>query len=206
MKDIDEFMQGIAPYAPGCAAPTAYFGIRQAAIEFCARTRLWRHKASVAITANTAAVIPVPTDAVLHRFERVLFDGQPLDPKTPAWLDENAHGWRDGELEGQPAYVTQLEPGTMLLVPGADGTASVSISLKPSQSAMELPDFMVNEYRSVICTGALAHILAIPGQPFTNVNLAMTYAQGFQAQVDSLATIAQSGQQGGRTRTKAQFM
>ena len=40
MKPIDDFLPLILPRAPGCPEPIAFDAIRQAAIEFCERTRI----------------------------------------------------------------------------------------------------------------------------------------------------------------------
>lgn len=206
MKDIADILPHIDQYAPGCPAPTAYFGIRQAAIDFCVRTRLWRYEDDFDIPGDESEGITTPYGSVLHEIELVQFDGADLCPKTTAWMDANCRGWRAGELEGQPSYVVQTEPNTLRVVPWQAGHINLFLWLKPSEDATDLPDFIVDQHRRTIAHGALAHILLMPGQPFTNPDLAVTFANMFTSSLDSLMRASSRGQQRGRTRTRAHFM
>lgn len=205
MTDLDVFLPHIRPYAPGVADPTAYFGIRQAAIEFCERTRLWRFADEFTITDPTEPLV-TPQMSVVHEIEQIAFDGRELEPKTPEWLDENYPGWRQGEHTGQPCYVTQLEPNTITLVPAQAGTVNLSLFIKPAQDADELPDFLAANYRQVIANGALGYILAIPNQSFSNMEMSSAFGGAFQQKLGSLSTKGSTGQQRARNRTKASFM
>jgi hypothetical protein len=205
MKSLDEFLQHINIYAPGCAVPTAHFGIRQAAIEFCERTRLWRFEDYFEVPGADAESIFAPANSVVHKIEAAWFDGQKLEPKTVDWLDAHCDGWRDGSLTGQPKYITQTEPNTLRIVPAAPGTVSLSLFLKPSQDADELPDFMADQYRTVIANGALSYILVIPNQSFTNMDMANGFGATFQAKLAELSREGSTGQQRARTRTRGTF-
>lgn len=205
MKPLDDFLQHINLYAPGCAVPTAYFGIRQAAIEFCERTKLWRYDDEFAVTVDDAEALIAPYGAVVESIEGAWHDGTPLTPKTVAWLDDHCSGWREGTLNGQPGYITQTEPNTLRLVPFVPGTLRLSLFLKPSQDTEDLPDFLADQHRMTIAYGALSHILAIPNQSFTNINLGMAFGQAFQGKLDALSTAGSTGQQRARVRTRGTF-
>lgn len=203
MKDLDDFLPGILPYAPGCASPTAYFGIRQAAIEFCERTRLWRSEDSFDVTPENCDAIMAPYGAVIHEIEHASFNGQPLKPKSTQWLDDHENGWRLPSYTGNPGYITQLAPGTVMIVPRGEGTLTLHLWLKPSQDCTELPDFLLDEYREVIAMGALGRILLIPNQSFTNVEMGAAFAGMFAAKLDARSTKGTKGQQRAPIRTKA---
>lgn len=206
MKSLDEFLKSINQYAPGCATPTAHFGIRQAAIEFCERTRLWRYEDEFIVTAAEAEGITTPTGSVLQDIECVTFNGgAPLMPKTVQWLDTNEPGWRKGIITGTPQYVTQIEPNTIRLVPGEAGTVNIGVWLKPAQDCDELPDFLADQYRETIAHGALGRILLMPNQSFTNGTLAAAFLANFEAKLSALSGKGTTGQQRARVRTKASF-
>jgi len=205
MKDLAEFLPLLTPYAPGVANPTAFAYLRQSAMDFCERTRLWRYEDEFAVLANDTDGITTPSGSQLFELELVQFNGCDLCPAIPDWLDENFRGWRAGELTGQPNYFTQTEPNTIRLVPGEDGTVNIYAWLKPSQDATQLPDWMVDQYREVIAHGALARLLLIPGQPFSNPTLANGFITLFSSKVDSLAGKGRTGQQRARQRTKGSF-
>ncbi|MDF3073466.1 MAG: hypothetical protein K0S54_1133 [Alphaproteobacteria bacterium] len=205
MKDLSEFLKSMNPYAPGLAEPTAFFGIRQAAIEFCERTRLWRHEDEFEVSAQDAEAIIAPYGAVLMDIESVFFDGQKVEPKTTAWLDEHVPGWRVGEVEGEPRYLTQIDLNTMRLIPGKAGNVRISMWLKPSQDCDEVPDFLADQYRETIAQGALARILVMRDKPYTDRELAAVCASSFEAKLVSLQHSGSSGQQRARTRTKPNY-
>lgn len=206
MKSLDLFAAHVNQYAPGCPEPTLYFGVRQAAIEFCERTRLWRYDDEFQVTFDDAEGIFAPASAEIHEIEAVSFNGQPLEPKTTAWLDEHMRGWRtSGQVTGVPHYVTQTEPNTIRLVPFVAGTLGLHVWLKPSQDAVQLPDWMVDQHRETIAHGALARILLMPSQTFTNPELGIVFANSFQSKLDALSNRGFTGQQRAPLRTRATF-
>lgn len=205
MKEIDLILPHILPYAPGCPDPTAYFGVRQAAIEFCERTRMWRSEDEFPVSSEGCDAIFAPYGAVVHEIESAFFDGLPLVPASIAYLDDCAHGWRDDLLAGLPKYVTQTEPNTVRVVPRQAGTLKLSLWLKPAQDTDELPDFMIDQYRETIAHGALARILMMPNQSFTNLETGTFYAMSFNSKIEALFTKGIKGQQRAAMRTKASF-
>lgn len=205
MKSFDELLPNILPYAPGCAIPAAYVAIREAAAEFCERTRLWRHADDFDITEDDAEGITTPYGSVLHEIELVQFDGCDLGPRTTQWLDAFEHGWRAGTLTGKPQYVTQTDPNTLRVVPHQTGHVNLFLILKPSIDAEELPDFLIDQYREAIAHGALSRLLAVPGKPYSNPQLATAFIQSWVSRLDTLSTMGASGQQRARTRTRASF-
>ncbi|HTN66413.1 MAG TPA: hypothetical protein VL051_09555 [Burkholderiaceae bacterium] len=203
MKDLDAFLPDIMQYAPGCAIPSAYFGIRKAAIEFCERTRLWRYEDDFDVSLDGCDAILAPAGAVVHEIESATFDGQPLTQQTTAWLDQRERGWREGLLTGAPRYLTQIMPDTLRLVPVQAGHLRLYLWLKPADDADQLPDFMADQHRETIARGALGRILLMPNQSFTNAELGSAFFASFQQKLDSLSTKGSSGQQRATTRTRS---
>lgn len=206
MVDLSVFLPHIKQYAPGVPIPTAYFALRQAAIDFCTRTKLWRYEDEYDVAAEDSDDISAPNNAVILDLEAVYFDGFELTPKTPAWLDENARGWRTNEVTGGPAkYITQIEVNTFRLVPAATGHINIYSWLKPSQDADQLPAFLGDQYREVIAHGALARILIMPGMPFSNPSMGAVFASSFSGSLDSTQHKGITGQQRARPRTRGNF-
>lgn len=208
MKDFDEFLPNIRMYAPGVADPTAYFAIRQAAIEFCERTETWRFEDEFAVAADDYEGLLAPANAVIHKIEGVWFDGEKLTAKTPAQLDKLIPDWRSGNARptGQPSYVTQTAQNTITLVPFGTGDVKLSLFLKPAQDADELPDYLADQHRETIAWGALGRILMIPNQSFTNPEMGAAFGQAFQGKLDGKSTLGSIGQQHAPVRTKASFL
>lgn len=207
MSSLDSFLPYVRPWAPGVPDPTAYKAIRQAAIDFCERTRLWQYEDDYDVTEQDCiGGIFTPNGSQLHDIEIVMFNGQELIPKAPRDIDRLEKGWRTGDLgSGLPKYYTQTEQNALRLVPAMDGHVYLSLRLKPAQDATELPDFISREYNEVIGWGALSRILTVPGQSYTNPDLAMFYAQKFIEKLDRLNLKGSTGQQNARKRSKASF-
>lgn len=216
MSALTVFLPKVLQYAPGCAEPAAFDAIRSAAIEFCERTNLWRTTLTCEAAANPVAIVPydatpdadkltLPADAVLHSIALVLFEGRELRPATTDDLDEHYHDWRTATDTGAPQYVTQLVQDELRLYPFAAGEIRATVRLKPTQDADTLPDFLADRYRDTIQAGALAKILLLPGQPFTNPDLAVFFAAKFQTDLDRLFNAEARGQQRAPVRTRPQY-
>lgn len=205
MTELDVFIPNILPYAPGCAEPTAFASLIKAAQAFCERTRLWRDEDTFTVTPTSCNVVCAPEGADLFEIENALLDGNPLEPIALADLDKKYPRWRDMDT-GQGQWITQIEPGSVLVVPKCTGTLKLATFLRPAEEADELPDFLPKLYRQCIADGALADILMLPGQPFTDPSRAQYYALRFEAKLSELTNRTLKGQQRAPTRVRAQFM
>ncbi len=206
---LDSLLPELRPWAPGVSDQAAYKGLRGAAIELCERTRLWKWESTIAVlsTDPSTFTVALPTGAALHDVEVAMYDGRELTPMAARDVDEKFHGWSTGDLgTGLPEVLTQVVQDTLTLVPApsADGSLYLRLRLKPSQSAQILPDFM-REYAECLGWGALGRILTVPGQSFSNPDLATFYTQRFIMKLDALATKGTKGQQAARKRTRPSY-
>ena len=209
MSSLDSFLSEVRPWAPGVPDTTAYKSLRGAAIEFCERTKLWKYESTTAVLSTDPATSTVvtPADSVLFDLEVALFDGSELIPKATRDLDDLVPGWRTGDLgTGQPQYITQIGQNTLTLVPqtAIDGSLYLCLRLKPSQTALTLPDFL-SDYAECLGWGALGRILTVPGQSYSNPELATYYTARFTDKLDQLSLKGTKGQQNARKRTTPSF-
>lgn len=207
MSAIDTFLTEVRPWAPGVADVTAFKHIRLAAIEFCERTRLWKVEDDYDVTEEGCNDgIFTPSGSILHDIETVMFDGNELHPKATRDLDRLIPGWRTGQVgSGLPQYYTQIEQNTLRVVPAMAGHLYLCLRLKPSQDTMDLPDFLASEYREVIGWGALGRILTVPGQSYSNPELASFYMGRFSEKLDRLSNKGTTGQQHAPKRSRGSF-
>lgn len=205
MKDIDELLHLVMPYAPECPEPLAIQALRDKATELCRRTRIWKQTISVAITSIDGTNLEPPEGARIFEVKAPTYDGLPLTPVAPSWLDERNPGWQ--AEEAAPArFMTQETPNTVRVVPFVAGVLTVRLTLLPTKNASELPDFLVDEYASEIAYGAISEVLLTPAADFANPKLAAVFAQRFQSEMDRLSVAVAKGQQGARLRTKPRFL
>jgi hypothetical protein len=209
MSTLDSFLPEVRPWAPGVPDTTAFKALRSAAIEFCERTKLWKYESTTAVLAANPATstIVTPAGSAVQDIEVALFDGNELTPKGTRDLDDILPGWRTGDVgTGLPQYITQIQQDTLTLAPApyADGSLYLCLRLKPSQSTLTLPDFLAN-YAECIGWGALGRLLTVPGQSYSNPELATYYTTRFMSKLDALSIKGTVGQQNARKRTKPSF-
>lgn len=205
MIELDVFLPKIMPYVPGCPEPTAFAGIIKASQEFCERTRLWRDEDVFTLTPTSCNVVCAPEGSDLFEIENASLDGNRLDPISLSDLDLKYPRWREMDT-GQGQWITQIEHGSVVIVPKCRGTLRLSTFLRPSDEADQLPDFLSKLYRQCIADGALAEILMLPAQSFTDPTRAQFYSMRFEAKLSELTNRTIKGQQRAPTRVRAQFM
>lgn len=211
MRSFDSFLPFVLPYAPSCPEPVAIQYIRQAAIDFCQRTRFWRQVDDFPVEGDMEEILVVPNQASLFEIEKAWFqptgEGRwvPLK-KTPyaeidqALLDEEPNTYT------VPNVISQIEYNTVTLIPRASGTLRISMFLSPSYDAHDCPDNLYSNFASTIGDGALSEILMIPEQPYTNPNIAALKAGLFNSECDRNFALNVRGQHRAPARTKSSFM
>jgi hypothetical protein len=202
MIDLDIFYPNILPKAPGCPHPTADNAIIQSGINLCERLRIWRSQDTFTIAPDKCNVVCAPDNAAIHQIESAYFNGQPLEPISIRELDHNHAQWRDMTSDGQARWITQIDVDTVRVVPATTGTLVLNIILKPSIDAEQFPEFLVSHYRNVIADGALAEILMLPGQSFSDPDRAMFYQNRYNEAVNRYSSRQTTGQQRAPMRSR----
>ena len=206
MKPFSDFYRFIKPGCIGAPEPLIDSCILKSAIEFCERTRMWREVKTVKATGNDP--IPAPANSAILKLEEARVDGRRLEPIAVVVLGDMYPGQDWMTLDhSDPCYITQMTPNSMMLIPSPAETVDVELvmQLKPSQSTELLPDFIYDLYQQVISDGALAEILATPGQSYTNPGMAGVYSARFQQKLDALSILSVRGQHGAPVRTKPSY-
>lgn len=198
MREIAELFPLVLPFANACPEIVAEQWLRWSAIEFCKSSRLWRDHREFDVTQGCDELICCPSYAAIFEIDRASFDGNELERGQFSDIDGR---------EGQPGYITQIRPDTVRFYPAPDydGKAKLSLYLKPSIDAQDLPDFLIDHYGQDLANGALSRILMIPNQPYTDAGMAAFYGQMFQQAKDKNFAQNLRGQQRAPLRTKARF-
>ena len=176
----------ILPEIPAVPDPALQRAVRDAAIDFCQDTLVWKEWLDrISILANddeyllsapAAMVAYADIEGVYQVYfkENGAADDQfgPLDPTTEDDMEtELGSAWMFVTAE-QPSkyYIPPSEP-TMLYLHPIPTVASVSGLLvrayaKPLQTAVLLPDFLYNRHLNPIKHGALAKLFGAKGMPW----------------------------------------
>lgn len=211
------FLPHVIPHCPSCPDPVALHMLRRAAQRFCERTKAWRYTATQAISANGPVVV-TPTPSQIVEIESATFDGADLSPSTFVYADPEQ---LTGQVStGRPLRITQVGPGSVQIEPFTAGTLRVSLFLKPRpgrslsgdpsdplRDTLDMvPAFLFDQHADAIAAGALALILAIPDQAFTNLQMAGAYGATFEAACVELEAVSRRGQQRAPRRVPARWL
>ena len=211
MVRTKELLPMIAEMVPLCPFFTSERCIREAAIEFSERSRAWRHVSTHAVIAGEHTMI-APDHTAIHEIEYAQWNGAKLTPIQFSTLELPA--------EGRPAYITQVSPGAVQLLPFEAGSLEISVFLKPlATSAIGtdaadplhdphdvIPDFYVSIHGTTIKHGALSLIFAIPNQVWSDPQRAAYHEEKFRRACDGSFRENLRGQQRAPSRTTARWM
>jgi len=205
MQDIDSFLPDLLTLVPNCPDILAYRWLREAAGDVCTRTKGWRERDSFTISAADNVGVCTIGDASIVEIQNARLDETELEPKIPEWLDEKHPDWQDDENEGTAQYITQTAADTVSIYPRAGGTLKVRLVLKPSRSAMRLPDFLWEHHSMLVAKGAAAYLLIQPKTDFENPQLGAAYRADFTSALEGIVRKTRRGQQAAPVRTIARF-
>ncbi len=214
---IGAFLPFVLPHLTAAPRPLVELSLRQAAIEFCERTKAWRHIISAAVTEQKATPA-APTYSAIHQIESATLDGIQLTPISfTEVLTDDLSGSQD---QGQPKYITQSTPNEVQVYPFAPGTLRLSVILKPRAGQLfgtdaadplhdaynVVPDFLLTQHGETIAYGALARMFIIPGEAWTDADRANFYRVEFEKRTKASQAVSLKGQQRAPIRTKPVWM
>lgn len=205
-RDIEELLQHVMIYASAAAEPVAIRFIREAAADFCKKTRSWREWDEFSIDPDTCNGICSIQDSRILEILHARLDGRDLKPVTEAWLDAELPNWHESEDTDGARYITQTRPDTVTVVPRQAGDLKARFVLYPSNDALTLPDFLVDHHATVIAQGAAGRLLITPDVTYSNPQLGASLLSEFNSVLGSEKFKAARGQQGARLRTMGRYL
>lgn len=200
---LSEFHPYVMPYAMGCPVPTMEHHVRLAAIDFCRRTGVMV-KALDAVQTDGLSneVSPLP-DAGLQivRLLSVSVDGVQFRSVSATHgldlLDNDNTGEFAFTRDNATVFINPLQ------ISGLD--VDVEAMLAPSLSATALPDELL-AYVPDIAHGAIASLLMVPGQDFTNPDYAARSLDTFLKRAGTVAAMSSRGRTTAKMRSFATFL
>lgn len=214
MKAWPLFLPQVHPETYGAPQILEIEAIRNAAIDFCERTKCWQEIQPPYPLATGVTSYQFATDrgVLVHEIlgYHLLGGASPLvKPQTTQWCDENYPGWPDGVQVGKPTNVTQLDPDSFWPIPAPSGgpwSAVLQVCYKPTRDSTQGPDLLFNDYYEVIALGAKARLMAMPGQVWANPQLAVAYGALFDSATEKANVRVAKAFGRGRIRVKANFI
>ena len=188
MSTWSAFFDYVLPHVPGCPQAVATQEIRNAAIDFCSRTRLYRHDETFTVLANEAKYPLTPvTDTVVSEVLRVWFNSREIYPKNEDELASINNDWKNW-VATQAYYYFRADERTLQLVPkpntGYTSGMVIIATLKPTRASLVIDTRLFEEYVEEIAYGARYRLMLYPSVPYSNPPLAKVNKDLFEEAIN----------------------
>lgn len=198
LSDFDPY---IAPYVIGCPQPTIHHHVRLAAIDFCRRTHCHiRTLEPVQGFDGTTFELEPDKNMQIVKVLLVMVDGR----TWPMVTADKAYGLLSSDCtqdfcfteDGQTINVHPKQPSTAKL--------TVRAASAPSISATVISDDL-KPYIEDIANGAIARIMHLPSQPFSNPNSATMHDALYLDRVRTIGAKVSRGMLSAHISGRARF-
>jgi len=206
---LEQFLPEVMQYVPDVPEIIALDAIRNAAIEFCERTRYLQADLSpVPLVANQAEyIVPVPAYMKFVDIVEAYVDNVLLIPRAS---EEIARVYRHTDwrtAEGQPYYITRITYPKVQLVPyftEVNGqTLNMRVALAPTRDASEVDQELYEQFLEYIAFGARGRLYGTPKQPYFDRTAASDYMRMFRHGINEVRTRVNKGLT--RTSNRVEF-
>ena len=213
-RHLRDLLPLVLPHVPGCPEMVATLNLRLSAIDFCERTKCWRHVATETLVDGDLIVV-TPDFASIHEIEHAEMNGTDLIPI--AYTDSTNSKFQAGSA---PRYITQVNPGTLMVLPEGAGDLTVSLFLKPRNDEDygrgdldgianyfdQIPEFIHQQHGEAIAAGAIARLMIQPGTPWSAPPTAAFWQSMFMDKANRTTSGSVRGQQRAPVRSKTMWM
>lgn len=182
MRQFSDLFPLIVPHVPGAPEPLIRAHCALAARQLCSNLRCWSEwlEPVQAQAPGTEYDLEAPLGAHVILVEAVTVNGR--DGCLAAWRTYKADPALAGGDLVVPVSHTVFRLGGSV-PPGAE--IRIRVVLEPTRDAMGVPDHVLDLYGEAIADGAIASMMMLPGQPFSNLQMAGVHAGAFAAAVTS---------------------
>jgi hypothetical protein len=205
-KTWAEFLPWVLPDVKDCPPVIARSSVRDAAIEFCERSRAYRLKLDpIDVDANEPVIeLEVPTETRILLPVRVVYNGKPIDPVIPKGLDVTNPGW-DSTIGDVFGYTMEDQSSIRLVLTPAcsivDGL-NVELALKPSRAATAIDEEVFEKYVDEIASGAKWKLMSMADKQWTNATKAKEHKDRFDMACGDANVFAERGMTDAPMRTR----
>lgn len=184
MKTWSQFYDFVLPELPGVDTPLVDIFLRNTAIDFCEET--WSLMADMDTISTVAAVYEYDLDSPesgveVFAIKKAWIDSAPIDPISMDDLWAASTDWKTSS--GKPSYFAQQEAFKVLLyaVPDAVYSLDLTATLRPTTTALGVPDRFFADYRRQVSWGTMAALMAQPAKPWSNPDRSAYYRKEYEA-------------------------
>lgn len=189
------YLPEVLPDVPGCPNVMAINAVRNAAIEFCEKSLIWRYDfaGKIALVAAQATYpLTSPAGSNVAMITRLGFwptgatkAKEVTGPVGHDELDRIREGWREETNVGVNSIETFTADGNnvrVVPIPVANQADAVSVSaaLKPTRASTDGPDMLYDDWLEWIAHGAKWKLMATPKKDWTDLELATYHKNQFE--------------------------
>lgn len=210
IKTYESWFDEVLPDVPGVTQAIAKNAIRNAAIEFCDRSKVWvvDHEPMPAVANQGVYPFEPPNGAVVAEVKTAWFNGQQLTPRTAAQLDKEFAKWP--AKVGIPSRYLQESTEELILVPmplaNLANAIEAKVVLKPSRSSTGIERWIFEKYLEEIAHGAKGKLYSMQKKPWSDQNLAAFHLGQFDAGISKATLAAAKSHTTAPLRGRASFM
>ena len=192
LANFERWLPFILPFAANCPTEIAIHHIRQSAIEFLELTHAWQQDLTPVLSikgVDEYALGVPPGSAAVKLFAFAADD-------VPGATVDNAAGRRRTawKLRDLAAWIVDRQTVGINPAPAANGILlRFVVSLKPTQAANEVPETVFENHADEIAAGALARLLKVPRQAWTDVPESLRQRTTFDVGVQNVQWRVQQG-------------
>jgi hypothetical protein len=185
MAQLSDFYIYVMPRVEGCPTGLVKHSIRDAIIEFCERTRMWKYAFPVVdvVAGQDQYSFTIPDNTTLVAPTYVGVDNKQVFPTNEEDLDSTRNDWRNMSSKQPMSYYMDYD-GTMYLVPtpSDDIVAGLNVeaALKPSIDSDVIPDWLFNSWAEVISHGALMRLHSMVGKVWADTQMVAMHRSKFK--------------------------
>lgn len=207
MIELDELLPEVMKHCPSAPEPLAIGYLRQAAMQLCEEAMSWRVTEMMDVTTPECEAILTTQEAQIIRIEQAFLDERPLEPVTVANMDLIQPGWefRYTDNSGSARYAVQKEWNTISIVPRQPGELVARLILKPSRSALAIPQALVERYSEALGSAAAAKCLLTNNPEISNPQLGAALWAAWTDMLTDLSIKEQQSQLRTKARTHPQY-
>jgi hypothetical protein len=178
-----DFGPYVHPFVIGCPEPVMVHHVRLAAIEWCRRTLCWvEWLDDVGTELTPETEIDPGKDRQIIKIKHVLVDGK-------EWgLVEPDYGTRLALQDSKDEFCFTDDQKTLQIHPLQVMNTPVKIraALAPTLGAPSM-DKVLDEHAQDIASGAIASIMRLPGQSFSNMGDSAVHEAVFRGRIKTIA-------------------
>lgn len=193
-----DFFDWVMPHVPGCIQTVAEDAIREAAIEFCDQTLIYRRDVTLNVVAGGTGLYNLSAPTTAQYGDQI----EPLSVQDGKYNGTRIHAKTDGELQllygdtwdttvGVTRYFNMYDEFTARFAPIPDTAATgglvLSVAMVPAEDATQFDDVMWKSYHIEISNAAVASLMMSPKKPYTNLKGGMERSAQFLKDCNTLA-------------------